>query len=79
VKIKKAESIGLACQIAFEYEKWGWEHISDMLATYEYPEKPPCDGDTLLYLCNTAAKHKKDGLDFKATEKEMMKMKRIAA
>jgi len=79
VKIDKAASVGLACQIAYEYENWGWEHISDMLATYERPEKPPCDGDTLYFLCTKAAQHKKDGLSFDDAEKEMMKMKKLAA
>ena len=77
MKIDKAASVGLACQIAYEYENWGWEHISDMLATYERPEKPPCDGDTLYFLCNIATKHKKGGTDYHVAVKDMMELKKF--
>ena len=58
-------SIGLACQLAFEYENPGWEHISDMIATYEESgEKPPCNGDTLNDLMLKAVAMKKEGKTF---------------
>jgi len=77
--MKKNEAVGLACQIVYEYNNWGWEHISDMLATYERPEKPPCDGDELMNFCNIAAVHKKNGLSWDDTVKEMMMKKKVAA
>ena len=60
----KADAIRLACQIVYEYKDWGWEHISDMLATYERPERPPCNGDELMDLCTAAQTHKNNNLTF---------------
>lgn len=75
----KEDAVKLACQIAYEYKDWGWEHISDMLATYERPERPPCNGDELYNLCNGATKHLKNGLSFEDAVKEMMGEKKVAA
>ena len=66
------EAVGLACQLAFEYENPGWEHISDMMATYE-DEQPPCDGDTLNVLMNEAIRHKNDGKTYDETSKILEK------
>jgi len=68
------KAIGLALQIVYEYENWGWEHISDMLATYE-DTKPPCDGDELHDLCVIADRHKKAGLSYDDALKEMTQKK----
>ena len=67
-------AVGLACQLAFEYENPDWEHVSDMLATYE-DERPPCDGDTLHDLMNIAVKHKNEGKTYEETSKLLMKCK----
>lgn len=69
-KIKDA--IGLGLQLAYEYPGWGWEHISDMLATYERPSKAPCDGDELYDLANEATAHKTAGLSFEDAQKAML-------
>ena len=67
----KKDAIGLALQIVYEYDNWGSEHISDMMATYE-DTKPPCNGNELYDLCNIADTHKKAGLSFKDAEKQMI-------
>ena len=68
----RAEAIGVALQIAFEYE-WSPEHVSEMLDTYEASgERAPCDYDELFELTMAASKHKQDGLSFNEAEKLMM-------
>lgn len=71
----KPEAVGLACQIAFEYEDWGDEHVYEMLQIYVHTgEKPaPCDYDELMALTCRAARLKKDGLDYAAAEAELLK------
>ncbi len=71
----KKYAVGLACQIVFEYEGWGDEHIMDMLATFEPASSAPCTGFELQDLCGIAQRHKTAGLDCSATNKEMMRKK----
>ncbi len=68
----KAETIGLACQLAFDYENPGWEHVSDMLATYdETGEVAPCDGDDLHDMMLMAVSLKKEGLSYDEVEDKL--------
>ena len=68
----KKNAIGLALQIAYEYDNPDWEHVSDMLATYE-DEAPPCNGDELHDLMTAGLKLKKEGKTYQEAEKEMLK------
>ena len=69
--VNKEDAIGLACQLAYEYENPGWEHISDMMATYE-DEKPPCNGDELYDLTMKAIQLKKEGKSYSEAAKCML-------
>jgi len=62
------ELAGLGCQIAFEYPGFGYEHVEDMMATYE-DGSTGYDGDDLMYAANLAKKAKDQGMDFEAAEK----------
>ena len=73
----RAEAVGVALQIAFEYDGWGSEHVSAMMDTYESSgDVPPCDYDELMDLTMEAAKHKKQGRTFNEAEKLMMSTRR---
>jgi len=67
------DAVELACQIGYEYENPGWEHISDMMATYE-DERPPCDGDTLYNLTMKAVALKKEDKSYKDAVKELCQL-----
>ena len=62
------QAVGLACQLAYEYENVGWEHIDDMMATYE-DERPPCSGNDLYDLTMEAVKLKDDGKTYQQASK----------
>ena len=71
------DSIGLALQIAYEYENWNEEHVSDMLATYtSCGDKPPCSYDELMDLAIEAAEYKQKCITFSDAEKLMLKKRR---
>jgi len=66
-------TIGVACQIAYEYEDWTQEHVSDMYNTYkETGEKPPCSYDELYDATSRAEIFKVKGLNF---DEVMIKMR----
>lgn len=69
---KKANAIGLAVQIVFEYDDWGWEHISDMLSTYEDGDAP-CSADELYDLCQKANMLKTAGRTYQEVTTELLK------
>ena len=72
---KKQITIGLACQLGYEYENPGWEHIDAMLETYTDQGEPiPCDADDLYDFTMKAAQFKKDGKTFDEAEKELAKI-----
>lgn len=54
------DTVNLALQIVYDYDDWGDEHVSEMIATYEDGDPPPCDGDTLMTVCTKAAKLRKE-------------------
>ena len=67
------ESVGLALQIAYEYDGCGGEHIEDMLATYNSSgDTPPCSYGELLMLTEEASKHKTSNMSFDDAEKLML-------
>ena len=74
----RAEAVGVALQIAFDYPAFGAEHVSAMLDTYESSgaTPPPCDYDELMALTMEASEHKKQGRTFNEAEKLMMSTRR---
>jgi hypothetical protein len=56
------ECAGVACQIAYEYENVGNEHISDMYDTYE--GEAPFSFDVLEDATYEALKLRKEGLSY---------------
>ena len=73
MKKKNIEELaGLACQIAFDYEGFGWEHISDMMATYE-DNSPDFDADDLMNASNIAKKAKDLGMSYEEAEEYVKK------
>ena len=66
------ELAGLGTQIAFEYEGFGWEHISDMMATYE-DGSPGFDGDDLMHASNLAKQAKDQGMGYEEAKKYVKK------
>lgn len=72
-KANRKDAVLLSLQIAYEYPDWGWEHISDMFATYkESGDKPPCTPDELHDLATKASRLKRDGMSFEEAEKAMI-------
>ena len=70
----RKDAVSLACQIVYEYDNWGAEHVSDMMATYDAcGDRPPCTGDELMDLCMAVAVHKKNGLSYAAAGAAMLK------
>lgn len=74
MKLRNPEkAVGVACQIAFEYDNVGWEHVSDMYATYrECGERPPCSADDLGDLTFEAVRLRQDGKSYEEAEKELL-------
>lgn len=67
-------AIGVALQIAYEYPKWGSEHVSDMLATYDSTgERAPCDYDELMELTSAADALRRHGKTFSEAQAELLK------
>lgn len=71
------DAVLLALQIAFEYENWGPEHVSDMIDTYDATgEKAPCSYDELMDLTLIASKAKREGRSFEEAETLMISKRR---
>ena len=71
-KKAKAELVGTAVQIVFEYPNWGQEHVSDM---FNLGERLPFTYDDLEDLTFAADKLKKQGSSWEETEKVLMRAK----
>jgi len=66
-------AVGAACQLAYEYEDVGYEHISDMYNTYrECGERPPCTADQFEDLTFAALKLRREGKEYEEAEKELL-------
>jgi len=69
----KKAAIGLACQLAFEYDPCGDEEISDMYQTYrDCGDKPPCSADELQDLTYEALALKRENKGPEAAEKLLL-------
>ncbi len=68
----KNGAIGLALQLAYEYENCGEEHVAAMIDTYtDSGEDPPCSYDELYGLMLKALKLRKEGKPYAQAEKEL--------
>lgn len=66
--INLKETAGLACQIVFEYPHWGYEHIDDMLDTYDASGDPmPCNSNDLYDACRLAESLMGDTREYMST------------
>ena len=69
----KKAAISVACQLAFDYEDCGQEHISDMYNTYrECGDTPPCSYDDLEDLTYEALALKKENKTWDEAEKILL-------
>jgi hypothetical protein len=68
----KADLVGTALQIVFEYPNWGQEHVSDM---FDSIDRPKFEFEDLEDITIAADKLKKKGYDWEEAEKLLMKTK----
>jgi hypothetical protein len=68
----KADLVGTALQIVFEYPDFGAEHIGDM---YDTIDRPKFEYEDLEDITLSAEKLKKKGYDWEEAEKLLMKTK----
>ena len=73
-KKQKEETVSMGCQLAYEYEGWGPEHIMDMLNIENDGGvvENPCDYDQLTQVAGEANKLKKEGLSFSEAVEKLM-------
>ena len=69
----KAELVGTALQIVYEYPNWGAEHIEDMYQAVKQGGRPKFSIDDLEDMTVKAARVKKTGKKWKDAEKELMR------
>ena len=69
----KKDAVRLALQLAYEYENPDWEHVDDMIATYE-DDRPPCTGNDLYDLMMKGVKLKGEGKSYQEALKLLCKM-----
>lgn len=68
------DAVGAACQLAYEYDNVGIEHVSDMYRTYrDCGKRPPCSGGEFEDLVFAALKLRREGKEYEEAEKALLK------